>query len=80
MFIKVTYLIGNDEISDWSKKKVVDFEAPPAMSLGYDNLLFPFVIIIGGAAIAGQEYSVFKKKIHDISPQHLQFLSSSARW
>jgi len=37
---------------DWSKKKVVDFEAPPAMSLGYDNLLFPFVIIIGGATIA----------------------------
>ena len=51
-------LIGNHEISDWSKKKVVDFEAPPAMSLGYDNLLFPFVIIIGGAAIAGQEFQL----------------------
>ena len=51
-------LIGNYEISDWSKKKVVDFEAPPAMSLGYDNLLFPFVIIIGGAAIAGQEFQL----------------------
>ena len=50
--------IGYHEISDWSKKKVVDFEAPPAMSLGYDNLLFPFVIIIGGAAIAGQEFQL----------------------
>ena len=39
--------------ADWSKKKVVNYEAPPAMSLGYDNLLFPFVIIVGGTGIAG---------------------------
>ena len=32
----------------------MDYEAPPAMSLGYDNLLFPFVIIIGGTTIAGK--------------------------
>ena len=46
----------NPDNSDWSKRKVVDYEAQPAVSLGYDNLLFPFVIIIGGATIAGKSY------------------------
>ena len=59
-------LFGNHEISDWSKKKVVDFEAPPAMSLGYDNLLFPFVIIIGGAAIAGQDFQLELNKLRNL--------------
>ena len=46
---------GNPDHRDWSKRKVVEYEAQPAMSLGYDNLLFPFVIIVGGAAIAGKD-------------------------
>ena len=48
---------GNHDTSDWSKRKVVEYEAQPAMSLGYDNLLFPFVIIVGGTAIAGKDYT-----------------------
>ena len=43
--------------SDWSKRRVIDYEAQPVVSLGYDNLLFPFVIMIGGAAIAGKDFS-----------------------
>ena len=43
--------------SDWSKRRVIDYEAQPVVSLGYDNLLFPFVIMIGGAAIAGKDLS-----------------------
>ena len=54
---------GNHDTSDWSKRKVVEYEAQPAMSLGYDNLLFPFVIIVGGTAIAGKDYSVTRQDV-----------------
>ena len=45
---------GNLDTRDWSLREVVDYEVQPAVSLSYDNLLFPFTIIVGGAAIAGK--------------------------
>ena len=58
---------GNPETRDWSKRKTVDYEAQPAMSLGYDNLMFPFFIIICGTAIAGKSYSLGSKRSSHIN-------------
>ena len=53
---------------DWSKREAVDYEVKPAVSLGYNNLLFPFTIIIGGIVIAGKNYRMLNFLIiHKIS-------------
>ena len=75
--------------ANWSKKKVANYDTSPAISLGYDNLLFPFVIIVGGIGIAGKDskylihfYSCSTRCISQplSKSNHLLVSSSLARW
>ena len=33
---------------DWSLREELDFEIDPAVNLGYENVAFPFIILVGG--------------------------------
>ena len=37
---------------DWSLREEIDFEFDPAVTLGYENVAFPFIILIGGLAFS----------------------------
>ena len=33
---------------DWSLREEIEFEVEPAVTLGYKNVVFPFIILVGG--------------------------------
>ena len=37
---------------DWSMREELNFEVEPAVTLGYENLAFPFLILLGGLFVA----------------------------
>ena len=37
---------------DWSLREEMEFEINPAVTLGYENVAFPFMILVGGLLIA----------------------------
>ena len=37
---------------DFSKRKIINYEVEPAITLGYENLAFPFLVLLGGLTFA----------------------------
>ena len=37
---------------DISKREVIDYETAPAVTLGFENLAFPFLVLLGGLTLA----------------------------
>ena len=37
---------------DFSKRKIINYEVEPAVTLGYENLAFPFLVLLGGLTVA----------------------------
>ena len=37
---------------DWSMREELNFEVEPAVTLGYENLAFPFLVLLGGLFVA----------------------------
>ena len=37
---------------DMSKRKIIDYEVEPAVTLGFENLAFPFLVLLGGLSLA----------------------------
>ena len=37
---------------DWSKREEIDFDLDPTVTLGYENVAFPFTILLGGLSFA----------------------------
>ena len=37
---------------DISKRKIIDYEMEPAVTLGFENLAFPFLLLLGGLTLA----------------------------
>ena len=54
---------------DWSLREEIDFEVEPAVTLGYKNVVFPFIVLVGGLIFScGVTFfeSGFKKSIGNI--------------
>ena len=53
---------------DWSLREEIEFEVEPAVTLGYKNVVFPFIILVGGLIFScGLTFfeSGFKKSLQD---------------
>ena len=37
---------------DWSLREEMNFEIDPVVNLGYENVAFPFIILVGGLAFS----------------------------
>ena len=37
---------------DISKRKIIDYEVEPAVTLGFENVSFPFMVLLGGLTLA----------------------------
>ena len=61
---------------EWSLREELNFELEPAVTLGYDNLAFPGMILLGGLAVACT-ITLFEKLLFQLKKRIVRRTSSS---